>query len=444
MNSYLADTVNLIITAILILLNGFFVAAEFALVKVNASKIKSMQKNGNPFAGIAQWLYKRLNMALSACQMGITMASLALGWIGEPALAHLISPVLMAMGITSQAVVHGVAFGIAFALITSIHIVIGEQFPKIYAIRKPVAVVGWTALPLKMFYILFYPFMWLLDRITSKMLAMVGIKTSGEHESVLTEDEIRASLSIAHHQGDLSHYEHQLLDAAFKFDDQIARQIMLPRQEIDFFNMNDAYEENFAVALKKKHSRFPLCAGSLDDIIGVIHIKDLLGLEISETEELKNISREPVFIPENYPIQLLLQDFKKKKQHIAFIEDEYGNMIGMVTLENVIEQLVGSVEDEFDAEIEEIVKEADNKYTVSGDLSITEINDRLNLNLESEISDTISGLIIEKSGKFINQGFKIEIAPGVVAEVIALKGRRITKLSLHFSNNANSSGSDPS
>lgn len=430
MNAYLADTLNLIITAVLILLNGFFVAAEFALVKVNASKIKAMQKNGNPFATTAQWLYKRLNMALSACQMGITMASLALGWIGEPALAHLMRPLLMAMGITSETVVHGVAFGIAFALITSIHIVIGEQFPKIYAIRKPIKIVGWTALPLKVFYILFYPFMWLLDRVTSKMLAMVGITSANEHESILTEDEIRASLSIAHHQGDLSHYEHQLLDAAFKFDDQIARQIMLPRQDIEYFDTNLEYVENLDKALKTKHSRFPLCNGSLDEIIGVVHIKDLLGLEITEGLELKKISRTPIFIPENYPIQQLLQDFKKSKQHIAFIEDEYGNMIGMVTLENVLEQLVGNVEDEFDSEQAEIIKESNHHFIVSGELSINHLNDSLDLNLESEDSDTISGLIIEKSGKFINQGFKIEIAPGITAEVLQLKGRRIHRLRL--------------
>ncbi len=430
MNGYLADTFYLGLTGLLILLNGFFVAAEFALVKVNKSKIKSMQKDNNPFASVALWLYKRQNMALSACQMGITMASLALGWIGEPALAHLIRPVLESMGMTSEPAIHGVGFAIAFSLITALHIVVGEQFPKIYAIRQPVLVVGWSALPLKAFYVLFYPFMWLLDRVTSSMLRMVGIETSGEHESVLSEEEIRASLSIAYSHGDLTKNEHQLLDAAFRFDDQVARQIMLPRSEVDLFDLNRSNEENLEVARKTKHTRFPLCQGSLDDIKGVVHVKDLVGIYPLESVDLKKISRAPLFVPEALPVSALLQEFRKSKQHLAFVEDEYGTTIGVVTLENVFEQLVGKVQDEFDLEKPEIIKEATGKYLVDGDLAISYINEYLNIELVSEEAETLSGLLVEAKGLNLKVDQKINLTDGIVAQVLNLKKRRALKVRL--------------
>jgi CBS domain containing-hemolysin-like protein len=430
MIGYLADTINLIITGILILLNGFFVAAEFALVKVNKSKIKTMQRDQNPFASVALWLYKRQNMALSACQMGITMASLALGWIGEPALAHLIRPVLESIGITSEGVLHGVAFAIAFTLITSFHIVIGEQFPKIYAIRRPVAVFGWSSLPLKFFYIIFYPFMWLLDRVTSGMLAMVGIESSGDHETILSEDEIRASLSIAYNQGDLSKNEHQLLDAAFRFDDQVTRQIMIPRREIVFFDLAKTYEENMEIARKTRHTRFPLCEGSLDAIKGILHIKDLLGLGPNDHSlaHLKKISRIPIFVPEALPINVLLQKFRRSKQHMALVEDEHGTLIGVVTLENVLEELIGDVQDEFDQETQGIKKESKGSYLVNGDLSINYINDYFDINLEAEEADTLSGLITEKSDFQLEKGRKIKLDNGISLEILSIKDRRVTKV----------------
>lgn len=430
MNGYVADTFNLVLTGFLILLNGFFVAAEFALVKVNKSKIKAMQKDHNPFASVAFWLYKRQNMALSACQMGITMASLALGWIGEPALAHLIKPVLESIGITSEATIHAAAFAVAFTIITSLHIIIGEQFPKIYAIRQPVNVAGWSSVPLKAFYILFYPFMWLLDRITSWMLKLVGIDSSGEHESILTEEEIRASLSIAYNQGDMTKYEHQLLDAAFKFEDQIARQIMLPRAEVVFFDLNKTYHENLELAKKTKHTRFPLCNGSMDDIKGVVHIKDLLGISLEEVAELKKLARPPVFVPETLPVSSLLQEFRKSKQHLAFVEDEYGTVIGAVMLENVIEQLVGNVQDEFDAEKPEIRKESEGKFLVDGDLAVININEYLDIELETKDADTLSGLLIEIAGMHIEKGQKIVLKEGITAEILSLKNRRVNQVRL--------------
>lgn len=437
MNGYLADTFNLIVTGILIILNAFFVAAEFALVKVNKSKIKAMEKDGNPFASVALWLYKRQNMALSACQMGITMASLALGWIGEPALAHLMKPLLISLGITSEVVLHGVAFTVAFTLITSLHIVIGEQFPKIYAIRKPVSVVGWSAFPLKFFYVIFYPFMWVLDRVTSYMLNAVGIETAGEHETALTEEEIRASLSIAYHSGDLTKHEHELLDAAFKFDDRLTRQIMLPRSEVDFFDYTLNFRENIDLAKRTKHTRFPLCEGSLDQIKGVIHIKDLIGLNEQEKPDLLELVRPGIFVPDTLPIHELLQEFRRSKQHFAFVEDEYGTMVGIVTLENVIEELIGNVEDEFDEDLAPIQKESSGKYLVDGNLSIEILNERLGTDLESEDADSLSGLLTEQAGMHLSKNQKVRLNDGTVAEIVQLKHWRVTKARLHIISDIN-------
>lgn len=430
MSDYTTDSLNLILTGILILLNAFFVAAEFALVKLNKSKIKTMEKDGIPFASTAMWLYKRQSMTLSTCQLGITMASLALGWIGEPALAHLIRPVIEGLGISSEATLHGIAFGIAFTLITALHIVIGEQFPKIYAIRKPVAVVSWSSMLMKFFYIFFYPFMWILERITSYLLQLVGIQSKGEHEPLLTEDEIRTSLTSAFNKGDLTQNRHQLLDAAFKFENQITRHIMLPRIEVTFFDLNKSYEENLSQAKKTLHTRFPLCSGSLDDIKGVVHIKDLIGLTKPDMTHLRKVARDPVFVPETLPIQVLLQEFRNTKQHMAFVEDEYGTVIGIVTLENVIEQLVGNLQDEFDSEQPDIVNESENKYLIDGDLAVHYINQYLNLNLEPVEAESLSGLLIEIEGPHLRQGTKIDLGHGISAEVVNLKNRRATRVRL--------------
>ena len=433
MTEYAGDTFNLLLTAVLIILNGFFVAAEFALVKVNKSKIKGMQREKMLFADIAMWLYKRQSMALSACQMGITMASLALGWIGEPALAHLVKPLLEGIGITSEAVLHGVAFTIAFSLITSLHIVIGEQFPKIYAIRKPIPVVGWTAYPLKFFYILFFPFMWLLDRTTARLLRMVGIESDNEHEAILTEEEIRASLSIAHKKGDLSQLEHQLLDSAFRFDDLITRQIMLPRTEVVFFNLDHDIDQNLSIAKETKHTRFPVCHGSLDQIEGVIHIKDFVGMVPESNSLLKDLARNPLFIPENLPISLLLQEFQESKQHFGFVQDEYGNVIGIVTMEHVLEQLVGNVQDEFDTETPDIVKESEGKYLVQGNMQVGEINKLLALQIETDTAETLSGLLVELTKSLLEENQDILLEGGIMAQVLKTKNGQATKIRLIFS-----------
>jgi len=427
--NYTMDAFKIGFTVILILLNGFFVAAEFALVKVSKSKLKGMVSDKKAFATTAMWLFKRQNLALSACQLGITMASLALGWIGEPAIAHLITPLIHNLGIESTSVIHAIAFTIAFSIITAFHIVIGEQVPKIYAIRKPGPVFIGSALLLKGFYIVLYPFMYVLNAITNVILRWMGIEGSEEHETSLTEEEIRASLSIAHAKGELSKNEHNLLHAVFKFDDEVARQIMKPRNEVEFIDSNNTFGETLAFAKKSKHTRFPFCDGSLDKMIGVLHIKDMIGYDQEDTIDLKTMVRTPLLIPANMPIGRLLQEFRIAKQHLAFVQDEHGTTLGIVTLEDVLEELVGSLQDEFDMEDPNII-ELNGKYIVDGDIQIDDLNDKFDIYLASEDADTLSGLIVEKFGHKLEKGQIIKLADQVEAEIIEVDGIRATKISL--------------
>ncbi len=430
--NYAMDGIKIGLTVIFIILNGFFVAAEFALVKLTKSKIKKMISEKQPFAATAMWLFKRQNLALSACQLGITMASLALGWIGEPAIAHLITPLIHDLGITSENVVHGIAFTIAFTTITAFHIVIGEQVPKIYAIRKPGPVFLGSALLLKGFYIVLYPFMYVLNSITNLFLKWLGIEESDEHDTPLSEEEIQASLSIAYAKGELTKNEHRLLNAVFRFDDTVAKQIMKPRNEVEFLNANDSFLKNLAFAKASKHTRFPLCDDSLDNVFGVVHIKDMVGYSEKDQVDLMAAVRPAMMVPENILLSKLLQEFRNARQHLSFVQDEYGTVLGIVTLEDLLEELVGSMQDEFDVEEPEFVEQKDGKIIVNGDVQIEDINDRFKLNLSAEDADTLSGLIVEKEGHRLQINKIIELDDGVNAEILEIDGIRATKVQIEI------------
>jgi CBS domain containing-hemolysin-like protein len=349
MPDWLVNVLMVALAVALVGLNGFFVAAEFALVKLRRSRVDEFIAQGRMFAGTARWLLDRLDGSLSACQLGITMASLGLGWVGEPAIAHLLYPLLKAMGITSTVTLHGVAFTVAFTAITSLHLVIGEQLPKIYAIRRPDPVALWCALPLKFFYFVSYPLLVGLNVTTSFLLRKAGAEKATEHDTIHTEQQIRAMLHHAHLHGELTRSEHHLLHAVFEFDDMVCRLVMVPRTDVVYLDLRRGIAENLDVIRKTKHSRYPVCEGSLDNIRGVVHIKDLVGLSPDDID-LQSLARDGKRIPETMPISHLLRQFQSDHRHMAFVVDEYGTVTGCVTLENVLEQIVGAVEDEFDTE----------------------------------------------------------------------------------------------
>ncbi len=433
MPDWVIDLIEVGIAIFLVALNGFFVAAEFALVKVRGSQIEELVRQKRPFSKTAFWLAERLEDSLSACQLGITMASLGLGWIGEPAFASLVEPVLDTIGVTSPRVIHGVAFGIAFTLITSLHLVIGEQAPKIFAIRHPEKMVLWCAAPMKFFFVISYPLLISLNWMTTTILKRLGVRGMG-HDTPHSEEEIRTLLREAHVHGDLTRSEHRLLDAVFEFDDIICRRIMVPRTDVELFLVGQSLSDCLAQARRSRHTRFPLCEGSLDKVIGVIHIKELILRTDDERQfDLRTIALPPKTVPENMPISKLLRHFQATHQHMAFIVDEYGTVIGIVTLENVIEQIVGAVQDEFDLETPDIVPEGPGQYIVQGSTPIDVVEKILNIYREDDDVDTFSGLLMSRHGEILEAGDRIEFA-SAVAEVLETKNSRAERVRVTLNN----------
>ncbi len=426
------DLLMIFIAGLLVLINGFFVGAEFALVKIRESRLEEMVKERRPFASTASWLFDRLDASLSACQLGITMASLGLGWIGEPAIAHLLRPLLFSIGITSEILLHAIAFTIAFTVITAFHLVLGEQAPKIAALRRPETAVLWCALPLKFFYHLSYPFMAALNSTTAFLLRKAGIEGASEHEIPHSEEEIRALLMQAHIAGELSRSEHRLINAVFEFDELICRRVMLPRADVVYLDANISLSEVIDVIHRTKHTRYPVCEGSLDKIVGVVHIKDLIGLSADTDFDLSSVIRPPQYVPETMPVRRLLRQFQSTHQHLAFLVGEYGTVSGVVTLDNILESIIGPVEDEFDDEQPEIVSEGPKQYNISGNTSMDAINQRFGLKLESPDADTVAGLMMARTDKLLAQGDRVEL-PGATAEVLEVRGPRTIRIRLTLS-----------
>ncbi len=427
---------------VLILLNGFFVAAEFALVKVRISRIDQLVRDRRPFAATARWLARRLDQSLSACQLGITMASLGLGWVGEPAFARIVEPILHAVGIHDEKIVHVLGFALAFSFITGLHLVIGEQFPKIFAIRRPETMLLWCAAPLKFFYVILYPFLAILNGTTSFLLRLVGISGASDGDGPSTEEEIRALLREAHVHGNVSRSEHSLINNVFEFDDLIVRRVMVPRREVAYFNVDQTLPEILEQVRRSKHTRYPICDGSLDNVLGVAHIKDLLGIAVDTKDfDIKSVMRPPKKVPETMPISRVLRHFQATHQLLAFVIDEYGTVTGIVTLENVLERIVGPVEDEFDTEQYDIVPTGPGEFIVDGATGLDEARRELCIPLEESVeADTISGLLMDHHQKILSQGDVIPLN-GAIAEVLEVKSDRATKIRFRLTPEGNENDS---
>jgi CBS domain containing-hemolysin-like protein len=422
-----SDLAKILTALLLVVVNGFFVAAEFALVKIRLSRIEQMITDRRMFAKTARWLAQRLEHSLSACQLGITMASLALGAIGEPAFAHYVEPVLRALGVQSEALVHGVAFAISFTVVTALHLVVGEQAPKVFAIRKPEGLLLACALPLKIFYVFSYPLMVILSVSTDGLLRLLGASEKSKSAIPYTEEEIRALLREAHVHGNLTRSEHSLIDAVFEFDDLVCRRIMVPRNDVDILDINDDAEAILAMMRRTKHTRYPVCNGSLDEVIGVLHVKDITGANIHPGFDWTPLIRPPKKVPENMPISKLLRHFQGTHQHMAFVVDEYGMIIGIVTLENVLEEIIGDVADEFDVVEPEIVPDGQGAYIVLGSTSVQAIENRLGIKFEEADVDTVAGLLVHQAERLLIAGDVIEL-PGVSAKVLSVADDRATKV----------------
>jgi CBS domain containing-hemolysin-like protein len=388
----------------LVLLNGFFVAAEFARVKLRPTQLEPRPERR---ARLLEHMLEHLDAYLSASQLGITLASLGLGWVGEPAFAWILRPLLERLG-ASEAVKHSVALAVAFLAITTLHIVIGEQAPKTLAIRKPLAASLWVALPLHAFFKLTYPVIWLLNRSANGFLQMFGVKPVSEGERAHSEEELR--LLLASDTQDLSQQKRELLDNVFELSHRVARQIMVPRGDVIFLSTTSPVEENLRLARTSGHTRFPLCRGGLDQAIGLVHIKDLFRLEKPPTD-LEAIARPLTFLPETLSLEQLLRRMRGERVHLAAVLDEYGGVSGIVTLENVIEEIVGEIQDEFDLERPELVPLGDGRYQVDARMLVEDLEDAHEIEFSERDEDTIGGVVLSELGRRPRIGDEVRVGP---------------------------------
>ena len=384
---------NIIIVFFLVFMNGFFVAAEFAAVKVRKSRIETLVLEGNKNAKYTQKVVNDLNSYLSACQLGITLASLGLGWVGEPAVAKLLKPLFKLMNFPESAV-HSISFILGFSIITAFHIVLGELAPKSLAIISAEKIAMYTSLPFNCFYKLTYPIMWAFNHSTNLVLKIFGISQVDDHEAAHTDEEIKLLVEDSYKHGLIDKTELTFVDNIFDFSEKTVKEIMIPRTDMACIFIEDSFDEIIKYALEEQLTRYPVCRDSKDNVIGFIHIKDLYKQKIEgNNQNIEEIIRDIKFVPESMSISELFKIFKKEKTQMAIIIDEYGGTSGLVTIEDILEEIVGEIQDEFDEEVEEIKKTEDGNYFVDGKVLIEDINELLDIDIESENIDTIGGWI---------------------------------------------------
>ncbi|MFA4132069.1 MULTISPECIES: hemolysin family protein [unclassified Brevibacillus] len=382
---------NLILVMILVLLNGFFVATEFAIVKVRESRIAQLAAEGNKRAVDVERVLHNLDAYLSACQLGITLASLGLGWLGEPAIAHLLHPVFRYFHL-NETVVTSISFIIAFSLITFLHIVLGELAPKTLAIQYSEKVVLAVAKPIQHFYKIMYPFIQMLNWSASHFLGLFHISLE-PHQEAHTEEEIRILVNESHKSGLIDQTELMLVDNIFDFSETMAREIMVPRTDMVVLNLRDPFDENVKHVQNGRFTRYPVVDGDKDHVVGSLHIKDMLtGLLEGESQDLQTFMRPILTVPETISISRLLTMLQKQRGQMAIIIDEYGGTAGLVTLEDIMEEIVGDIQDEFDDERPE-VERSDGMLSLDGRMLLEEAGDYLDIELESSDVDTLAGWI---------------------------------------------------
>jgi len=421
---------RLFIILLLIFLNGFFVASEFALVKVRSSQLDLLEEEGNRRAVLANHVISNLDAYLSATQLGITLASLALGWIGQPYVASLLAPVLTHVGITSKAVVDGISITVGFAIITYFHIVLGELTPKTISIRKALQTSLWVSAPLHLFYLIFRPAIWFLQVSAAGILRLLRLDPVAENELGHSEEELRMILTESDSKTEVPPLSKELLINALDFRRRVVRDIMTPRGDVIYLDVEDSFEANLQVALESNHTRFPLVQGHLDNTVGLIHIKDLMKEMKKPKPDLLTVRRDLLPVPEFMPLEKLLKTFLAKRVHLALVVDEFGGAVGIVTLDNVLEELVGEIKDEFDQEpAREFVRLNDEEFVVQGQLNLYELQELADLNLENPEVSTIGGYVVQLLGHLPKQGEQVQIEDYLVT-ITQTDGLRIFQL--HF------------
>lgn len=421
-------------TLFFVALNGFFVAAEFALVKVRESRIVQLEREGKRAAPVVRHMLKNLDRYLSACQLGITLASLILGALGEPAVSVLLLAAAAAAGIhiaDGTSWVSLVSIAIAFLVITMLHMTVGEQAPKMWALRRAEGTALATGPALRVFAFVFGPFIHVINRVSNGMLRIAGLPADAGHDVSHSADEIRSILTLSARAGKISEHEFEITENVFRMIELEVRHIVVPRVEVDFLTLEHPLTDSLERIRSSGHSRFALCEVGLDTIVGIVHAKDVLDANLrGEIPELRTIAREPLFVPDTMPLSNFLRELQTSRQHCAVVLDEHGTAIGLAFREDALEEIVGPLGDEFDNEEPDFAETADGVFEIRGRLSLPELEDRLDFELseeEDEEADTIGGHVTARLGRLPKKGDTVRVGP-YHAKVIDASRRRVQKL----------------
>ena len=411
----------------LIAMNGFFVSAEFCCVKMRSSRLETLIQEGNKRAKYAKQLTDELDESLSVTQLGITLASLGLGWVGEPFVAKLILPLTHLAGL-SDTLGHTVSFALAFTLITSMHIILGELIPKSMAIANTEKILLSIALPMLMFWKVFYPFVWLLNHTANFVARHLGYENNGEGEIAHNPEEIRLLMEESHKQGLVDDTEVDFVDNVFDFTELNVREIMVPRTDMVCIYLNKSYEDNLKIILEEQMTRYPICKEDKDHIIGFLHVKDLMNAIVKGHKPiLRHLARKVFVVPESMDVSVLLKTMQKNRSQLAIVVDEYGGTAGMVTIEDIIEEIVGEIQDEFDEERPTAEKRSDNIYAIDAKMLLEDLEDTLGIEIDDDDVDTVGGWLYAQLGGEPRVGQQSSYE-GNIFSVEEVEGLRITRV----------------
>ncbi|MBA2510317.1 MAG: HlyC/CorC family transporter [Rubrobacteraceae bacterium] len=430
MGDSLLTWLNLLAAIVLVGLNGFFVAAEFALVRVRESRIVQLEQEGSARAGVVHDTLRDLDSYLSVCQVGITVASLGLGWVGEPAVSRLIEPVLASFGVGSERVVTVVSVIMGFTVITYAHLVFGEQAPKYFSIQRAERVALWISRPLTISRLLLRPVVWVVNASTNFILRPWGIRL-GEEAEAHSEEELRIMITSSTASGVLDPEEREYLNNVFDFGDRVAREILVPRPDIEALPSDAPLAELAERAAFGRYTRYPVYEGELDNILGAVHVKDLFRAAGEDPKgfDIRSVIRECLVVPENKPIEQILREFQTRKLQMAIVIDEWGSVEGLITIEDVLEEIVGEIQDEFDEGEAAIEPIGEGLFAVDGRIPITDVNEHFNLDLPHEDFETIGGYVLGSLGRPPEAGDSVE-ADGATLHVKSVDGQRVSMLTL--------------
>lgn len=419
-----------LLIVVLILLNAFFVVAEFALVRVRATRLEELIQQQDWRARIARHAQEHIDTYLNTVQVGITLASIGLGWVAEPWAVKQLHPLMVLFGITSPRTQHFTAFVIGYLTITFLHVVLGEMVPKSVAIRCTETAALWTAPPLNLFHRLLFPLTWLMTGCAAIVLRLLRIPPASPEETY-SQEELRLLLASSRRAGVLKDTEAELMEHVFSFGDKRAKDVMVPRVDMVYLSTTWSMEENLRIAEQYGFTRFPLCEGDPDKVVGIIHAKDLYRAQQHGIDSLKHIARDCLIVPESKPLDELLREFQKQKMHMAIVVDEYGGTSGLVTIEDVIEEIVGEIYDEFEPVRPRIQKLGEGRYLVEANVELDELANQLGIQIDEEDSafETVAGYVMGKLTSIPRVGDRVPFGEYEM-QVVEMRGRRVHRVSV--------------